>query len=726
MTEDLAGRSERGSTLVLIAAVTMGLVVALIFFCLNYSRLLGSNAEQKKAIESAALSAAHDISNIVINTDECGYVSMSDQAPIGKNTGASDQFYLPVHGINTLVGTARLDAIIADQMPNSGLMSTLAQNDLANAKTAINKLTTVIKASLTPAGSPLALDADGNAIAVYNNALNAYLQNAIRMTGSSQYAAGSLQLSLGSSSSPTETNIPVPQPSALAPVPASLQQDNNYKSFVNIPFKNSVFVFGGIGNSPRLLDVRGWVANLPTVAYQVPTVVKAECDQMISTSQSPNGALFHTAACAQASSVFDPKPAPGAISIEFPDGKVGEFKKPGDLLSNAALNSGNADILTAAGGDFPSDYPACSMSTSPNPWPPGASPTSIADSWRVTLYDWIRRAGTRAKIDKVVNMQNTLFNLPNPARVDWQGETSLSPVTVKNITALYSGPQIPFGIMHIYKFTDQGDVLYKSQPVSPYPYQVLSENQLYAEIVGSNAFTSPNLSILTFTNVSLPVIQGKTGLVGTVTFSKYLDVYVRDQTRQPGTILGGKHGGEPLNDVLVAYNAAKLKNIAMEKEKQLEKDDSRLSAFDYGAGGLGACGGCCGGGFCGQCPPFPPACTPPACCGPPPPVPPPPPTPGNGTPPLLGRESDFGDPQPQIVPEPYLAYSKGPGSGAVRPTYQVTGLSGSIRFRRQIKVDAKLKGVAYKDTGYIASKTAMPIVTYTAPYPAVTTDLNQK
>ena len=37
--------------LVLIAAVTMGLVVALIFFCLNYSRLLGSNAEQKKAIE---------------------------------------------------------------------------------------------------------------------------------------------------------------------------------------------------------------------------------------------------------------------------------------------------------------------------------------------------------------------------------------------------------------------------------------------------------------------------------------------------------------------------------------------------------------------------------------------------------------------------------------------------------------------------------------------------
>src|SRR4051794_8014763 len=107
-------RSARGSTIVLIAAISLGLVVALIFFFLNYTRLMGSNAEQKKAIEAAALSAANDMSDIVINTKEFGFVSLSEQAPIGKATAAGDLHYLPVHGINTLIGTARLDAVIAD------------------------------------------------------------------------------------------------------------------------------------------------------------------------------------------------------------------------------------------------------------------------------------------------------------------------------------------------------------------------------------------------------------------------------------------------------------------------------------------------------------------------------------------------------------------------------------------------------------------------------------
>ena len=71
-------RSPNGNMLVLIAAITVGLIVALIFFCLNYARLLGSNSEQKKAIEAAALAAASDLSAIVIPTVEFGYVSLSD------------------------------------------------------------------------------------------------------------------------------------------------------------------------------------------------------------------------------------------------------------------------------------------------------------------------------------------------------------------------------------------------------------------------------------------------------------------------------------------------------------------------------------------------------------------------------------------------------------------------------------------------------------------------
>src|SRR6185437_3768136 len=97
----------------------------------------------------------------------------------------------------------------------------------------------------------------------------------------------------------------------------------------------------------------------------------AEADELIKTSQTPNGAKFHTVACAQPSSVFDPLPAPGALAIEFPDGALPEFKKPGDLLTYVGLSSGtssNASIATANGGDYPTDG-SSALQANPSPWP---------------------------------------------------------------------------------------------------------------------------------------------------------------------------------------------------------------------------------------------------------------------------------------------------------------------------------------------------------------------
>lgn len=236
-------RSQVGSTLVLIAAITMGLIVTLIFFGLNYTRLLGSNSEQKKAIESAALAAATDLSTIVIPTAEFGYVSLSDQAPIGKATVAGDQYYLPVRGINTLIGS---------------------------------------------------------------------------------------------------------------------------------------------GN--RLVDAKDFVTSSPSVPYHVPTIVKAEADEIIRTSQTPNGATFHCVACAQPSSVFDVRPAPGAIAIEFPDGALPTLTQPTSLLTSAYLNTGvDCDTLSAV-KDYPVD-PGSSLDDSCPAWPSTVGQNKIADAWRIALYD---------------------------------------------------------------------------------------------------------------------------------------------------------------------------------------------------------------------------------------------------------------------------------------------------------------------------------------------------
>ncbi|HEY9679022.1 MAG TPA: hypothetical protein V6C76_13515 [Drouetiella sp.] len=651
--------------------------MALIFFCLNYARLLGSNAEQKKAIESAALQAATDIGGIVLNTSEFGYVSLSDQAPIGKGTVAGDMYYLPVRGVNTIVGTARLDAIIADKMPNSGIMATLAQNDLTNAKSAINKLSAVITASLTSAGSPQALDRDGNQINVYTDAENAYQQNIIRMSGSASYVPNSLVMTLGSLINPGETNIPVPVPTSTAPVPAAQQVNGCYKSFMNIPYLTTNYVFGGIGNSVRLVSDRDFVTTVPGLDYQVPTIVKAEADELIKTSQTPAGEVFHVTASAQPASVFDPKPSPGALAIEFPDGALPEFAMPGDLLTFSGLSSGNSaktDIETSTNGDYLAD-PSSGMNSAPDPWPSNIASTTIQDIWRCTLYDWIRRAGTKADIDQVVAMQTTPFG-PSNQPIDWLAQLDITSPTITDITLTLPGPKIPFGVMQLYKWNSSGGIVFKTQPISPYPYEVVAENQLYAEVFGNkDAYKSATLGTLTFKNITLPSINDKSNgkvkkIQGDLIFLDKIDAYVRDQCRNQGTTSGGKHGGEPMDDALVSAYGGRING-------------------DWGAGGYG-----CGG--------------------------------GNGSPPLLSAQSDFGDPPPQTPPAPFVQYSKGASPGAVRPTYTTTGLCGSIRFRREVQVKGQLTSalgsVLYQDVGYIGQKPATPTKTYSNTDPTDVTD----
>jgi hypothetical protein len=713
-------RSPKGNMLVVIVAVTMGLVVGLIFFCLNYARLLGGNAEQKKAIEAAALAAATDISNIVINTPQCGYVSLSDQAPIGKYTVAGDQFYMPVRGINTIIGTARLDAIIADQLPNAAVMRTLAQNDFADAQLVITQLNTVITAALTPANSPKALDRDGNQILAYTDAQTAYTNNAIRMTGSASYTAGNLQLTLGSLTIPSDTNIPIPQPQTATTdlIPTTLVQNNNYKAFVNIPYKGSKgttqYVFGGIGSTPRLVDVRNFVTTLGTVAYQVPTIVKAEADEVIKTSQTPTGQTIHSAACAQAASNFDPKPAPGAVAVEFPDGPVPELKNPDSMLTLGA----GADVHTSPSGDYPVTGP--NLSTTPNPWPANVATQSIGDAWAVTLYDWIRRGGTKANISSVVSMMSQNFTAPTPTQVDWYGELhTTAPLT--DITSTYPSTtgkvQIPMGIMHAYKWDTTGMVQYKALPCAPYPFEVVSQNQLYAEVasIKAGAFKSSTPQ-LAFDQIKVPMpagIQGqkgkKTGTIsGVITFVPYFDVYVRDQCRVQGTLNGGKHGGEPLNDAIVAsapqsndvasvHQSNNVASVAWSNDAPF----NRLNRRDYGGGGFGA------GEEGGSLPPA---------------VPPPNPLGnGNGSPPLLSAQSDFGDtPANQVFPPPYVIYATGPSGGAMRPTYQQNALTGSIRFRREIQITGflvntiSLISTSPNDLGYLSGKQKVPGVTYSA------------
>ena len=156
--------------LVFSTAVTIAIVAVLAFFSLSYVRLLGSNSEQRNAIEAAALAAARDLSMIAINTDDYGWISLSDAAPTGSSTTAGDSYNIPVRGINSILGTLRLDLLIADHLGDANL-KTIIKADIAKAKAAQALLGTELSKSL--AAGYGAKDINGNTVNVYADAENA-------------------------------------------------------------------------------------------------------------------------------------------------------------------------------------------------------------------------------------------------------------------------------------------------------------------------------------------------------------------------------------------------------------------------------------------------------------------------------------------------------------------------------------------------------------------------
>ncbi|HNB22641.1 MAG TPA: hypothetical protein PKZ32_09495, partial [Candidatus Melainabacteria bacterium] len=272
------GRRSAGNTLALVAAVTASVLILILLFALAYTRLLGGNQEQKTAIEAASIAAAKDIGRIVINDSSFGYIGLSDAAPVGSATAASDGFSMPVYGLNTIVGTLRLDLIIADKT-NNATMKYFCKQDLANLKVAKDKLVTALQASILPGGS--GKDIDGALVEPYASAEKAYEENKVRMTGDSRYVKGSLKLSLGCLSQGVQTNIPLPKPNSWALVDTTNQSRSGfYVSEINCPYDGEDFVFGSISNNIKLVNTQLFQTSSAGLPYTIPSVIRAEADQM--------------------------------------------------------------------------------------------------------------------------------------------------------------------------------------------------------------------------------------------------------------------------------------------------------------------------------------------------------------------------------------------------------------------------------------------------------------
>lgn len=138
--------------------------------------LMTERDRYKQALESAAMKASVDLSGIVINDPNFGFISLSDQGAIGRATMAADGEPLPVHSINTIIATTRLDYIIAQEIGDDQLKE-LALQDIRHARAAAIHLDRVLERALSAQSdneASVPRDMDGNAVHPYADALSTY------------------------------------------------------------------------------------------------------------------------------------------------------------------------------------------------------------------------------------------------------------------------------------------------------------------------------------------------------------------------------------------------------------------------------------------------------------------------------------------------------------------------------------------------------------------------
>lgn len=655
-------RARRGNTLAMIAVVTI-VLIGVILFVLLYVSMMRSGTEHRTAIESAALAAAKDISRIAIDTPEFGWVSLSTEAPTGTDTKAPDNWFQQVKSVNELMATARLDMIIAAELGDP-FMHNLALADFNNVIRVKNALTTQINNAIASGGS--ARDSKGATITPYLSAERIYLANQAK---GSTYVPNSLRLSLGGIEGGIETSTLAPKPLSKGAC-AGREANNHYLSEMVIPFGGTDFVFGSVAKKVRLCEKEKFRSIVPGLPYQMPGVIRVEAVQQFQ-DQGKTWTVNY-AACAAAGSFEPERPAPGALTLSFPDGPVPEITKAGQAWGWAELNGQEMSLYQASGGDFIVDSTkgATLVPWAGPPIPFTGAPTA-AEVTKLALYDWIRCGGSNVDIDSIIALNTAPLDPPVTPTTLWRATDPGNPPNWQIIG------DVPTGVMHIFTFNKNGTYKYVSKTIKPYPYTTVGENQLFAELKTDKGLKSDGLKANKWKLSTIKFIDTGSGALvnnGEVEGGDRVDLYVRDLARLPGTKLGGQHGGERLDgNPNVSYGGEYRRSIPQGFVDELAYGDID-SGFQVNSSSEAA--GTTGGG-------------------------------GAGAPTVISRQDDFAS--TTIPAPPYTVYSQGPGPGAPRPAYLKNGVAADIRYRRQVKVGKSLAVIIGNfKTGYIGEMLPYP------------------
>ncbi len=400
----------------------------------------------KNAVEAAALLAANDLSKVIIDDPQFGYVSLSNYPPNGQGTLAPDGEPLPVTSINTLTGTIRQIAILGHEIQNETI-SELADDDRDSLESTIYDLNSALATSLRSVEKKSSQDElkdhKGDKINIEKDVsdfLKAHLPPSLKLE--------SVEMDNGWLASAAQSSVALPDPQEFSHTTKNEQVAKEYRAFVDVPLKDKSFTFAGLGKASALVSTKDF---RPADDKHINSIVRVKATFARNNSfkqvlpfgvEAPD--KIEIAATAQPYLMEDNGPA-GVMRLRFCGASVGGLHTWNDFLQSDNFHDRQIMTYQAIGGDYPVD-PLAKMRPSKVD-----SADDTSQQFAEHLYYWLRNGHLRPRLGSVMDMLSQRF----------QGR--------------------PYEI-YAYEFNNNGNISRRIIAKDPFPPGVTSEAQVSTTI----------------------------------------------------------------------------------------------------------------------------------------------------------------------------------------------------------------------------------------------------
>lgn len=393
-------RNQNGNILLLILASLCLIIVPLVILVSQGGLYAVDRDRAKSAVEAAALLAANNMSKVIIDDPQFGYVSLSNFPPNGEGTMAPDGEPLPVIGINTLTGTIRQIAVLGHELQNQTI-SELAEDDREALESTVEDLNSALKTALEKDQREKTTDNQGTNIEIakdVSNFLKTHLPPSLKLE--------SVELENGWLAGSARSTIPLPSPQQFSHVSKDESIDGEYRAFVDIPLDAKNFTFAGLGKSSALVSSKEFRAAddkhiNSIVKVKVTFVRNNEFHHMLPFGlEAPD--KIEISAAAQPFTMEDGGPA-GVMTVRFSGGSVSGLHTWSDFLQKDNFHDRQIMTYQALGGDYPLDARAVMRPSKLD------SADGTSQQFAEHLYYWLRNGHLRPRIGSVMEMLSQRF-----------------------------------------------------------------------------------------------------------------------------------------------------------------------------------------------------------------------------------------------------------------------------------------------------------------------------